>query len=344
MNQNRLADVGIKVKRSVNIFFLVVVIIGALCFCPARLRSQESSTTDSGYVGSSNCRRCHEQFYRLWAPSHHGLAMQACTIEFTQKNLKPQAEPILVNGMKYRFVVQSDKIFVFEQGAAKEKEYPVLYALGGKNVYYFLTKLDKGRLQVLPVAYDVHAGSWFDTAASAVRHFVDQPDSPYHWTDYPYTFNTSCYGCHVSQLANTYNLKTDTYSTTWKEPGINCETCHGPGQQHIDIAESTPDANDVDNWGLVVVTPKHGFTVHQTNAACSNCHAKMSPLTSDFKPGNDFFQDYDLISYENPDYYPDGRDLGENYTYTSWRQSPCSKASRLNCLTCHTSSARTRGQ
>lgn len=268
--------------------------------------------------------------------------MQACTIEFTQKNLKPQAESILVNGMKYRFVVRSDKIFVFEQGAAKEKEYPVLYALGGKNVYYFLTKLDKGRLQVLPVAYDVHAESWFDTAASAVRHFVDQPDSPYHWTDYPYTFNTSCYGCHVSQLANTYNLKTDTYSTTWKEPGINCETCHGPGQQHIDIAESTPDANDVDNWGLVVVTPKHGFTVHQTNAACSNCHAKMSPLTSDFKPGNDFFQDYDLISYENPDYYPDGRDLGENYTYTSWRQSPCSKASRLNCLTCHTSSGRYR--
>ena len=27
--------------------------------------------------------------------------------------------------------------------------------MGGKNVYYFLTALDRGRLQTLPVAYDV---------------------------------------------------------------------------------------------------------------------------------------------------------------------------------------------
>ena len=60
------------------------------------------------------------------------------------------------------------------------------------------------------------------------------------WQEYPYTFNTSCYGCHVSQLATNYDLKTDSYATTWKEPGINCETCHGPSEAHNDAMRKLP--------------------------------------------------------------------------------------------------------
>lgn len=268
--------------------------------------------------------------------------MQPCTPEFAEKNLKEQIKAIVIEEMSYRFIMKPDRVFVVESGPEHEKEYPVLHAMGGKNVYYFLTELDKGRLQVLPVAFDVRTDAWFDTAASAVRHFVGQPDEPYHWTDYPYTFNTSCYGCHVSQLVSTYDLKTDTYKTVWNEPGINCETCHGPAEKHIEIANAAADPNLVDDWAMPVITPKHGYTADQTNSTCSNCHAKMSPLTQDFKPGSDFFQHYDLVTYEHDDYYPDGRDLGENYTYTSWRQSPCVKASDLNCVTCHTSSGRYR--
>ena len=43
-----------------------------------------------------------------------------------------------------------------------------------------------------------------------------------------------------------------------------------------------------------------------------------------------------------PDFYPDGRDLGENYTYTPWRSSPCVKSGQLDCVHCHTSSGRYR--
>jgi tetratricopeptide (TPR) repeat protein len=328
-----------------NIIYVVVsaAAIVVLWFsCTTIQKQQKPLAAESGYVGSSDCRPCHERFYQLWAPSHHGLAMQPCTPEFAEKNLKPQKQDIVVQGLQYRFVMQPDRTFVTETGPNQKNEYPVLHAMGGKNVYYFLTELERGRLQVLPVAYDVRTDAWYDMAASAVRHFVEQPDSPYHWTDYPYTFNTSCFGCHVSQLTNQYDLKTDTYNTVWKEPGINCETCHGPAQKHIEIAKANPDANSVEDWGLVVVTPKYGFTSGQTDAACSGCHAKMSPLGTDFKPGSDFFESYDLVTYENPDYYADGRDLGENYTYTSWRQSPCVKAGNLNCLTCHTSSGRYR--
>ena len=32
--------------------------------------------------------------------------------------------------------------------------------------------MERGRLQVLPVAYDVNRKEWFDTAGSAMRHFI----------------------------------------------------------------------------------------------------------------------------------------------------------------------------
>jgi len=38
---------------------------------------------------------------------------------------------------------------------------------------------------------------------------------------------------------------------------------------------------------------------------------------------------YDLAALEHPDFYPDGRDLGENYTYTLWLMSPCVQSGRL---------------
>jgi len=59
----------------------------------------------------------------------------------------------------------------------------MVHGLGGKNVYYFLTPMERGRLQTLPVAYDVRKKEWFDTAASGVRHFPGQPDKPVDWKD-----------------------------------------------------------------------------------------------------------------------------------------------------------------
>ena len=304
--------------------------------------ADSAAAMQTGYTGSSSCRACHERFYELWATSHHGLAMQTYTSGLGKDKLAPQADDIVVKKRAYRFVMKDDGAVVTETGPGIQKEYPVLYTMGGKNVYYFLTELDKGKLQVLPTAYDLNKKQWYDTAASGVRHFADAPDSPYHWTDYPYTFNTSCYSCHVSQMVNTYDLATDTYTTAWKESGINCETCHGPAEKHLQIAAAHPDGKGVEDWAMPIITPKYGYTAHQTNATCSNCHAKMSPLNANFKPGDDFFQHYDLVTYESRDYYPDGRDLGENYTYTSWRQSKCMRNSDLHCLTCHTSSGRYR--
>ena len=303
------------------------------------LRGAGSST--GTYTGSVSCRKCHEKFYQLWAPSHHGLAMQPYTAELARKKLTPQKEDIVVGDHRYRADISGDTGWVIERGPEGEKKYLIDHAMGGKNVYYFLTAMDRGRLQTLPVAYDVNKKAWFDTAKSGVRHFPGHSDdAPLNWKDWQYTFNTACYGCHVSQISTNYDLKTDTYHTVWKEPGINCETCHGPAEEHIRVCEAAPKGTVPKD--LKITRGGRDFTKEQNNAICSSCHAKAFVLTDTFMPGDKFFDHFGLVTLENPDYYPDGRDLGENYTYTTWLMSPCVKSGQIDCLHCHTSSGRYR--
>ena len=140
---------------------------------------------------------------------------------FAEEALTFRHEGLEIGSRRYRAVIDGGDGYIVEGSPDGEKRYPIAHVLGGKNVFYFLTPLDRGRLQTLPLAYDVHEKLWFDTAASGLRHIADEP---VHWRDPAYTFNTSCYRCHVSQLRLNYDLATDTYRTTWSEPGINCET------------------------------------------------------------------------------------------------------------------------
>jgi tetratricopeptide (TPR) repeat protein len=318
---------------------LKIALLFLLSFGMARPQSSDASS--AGYAGSRSCIECHERFYHLWSTSFHGLAMQPYSRRFAATKLSPQKGEVLIGKFGYRADISGSDGWIDEKGPGGRKRYRIEHALGGKNVYYFLTRMENGRLQTLPLAYDVKKKQWFDMAASGVRHFPGrEPGRPVDWKDWPYTFNTACYSCHVSQVSTNYDLATDTYDTRWREPGINCETCHGPSEAHNQLFQSLPqDAPPPADPKIIRVKT---FTPDQHNDSCSTCHAKASALTATYRPGERFFDHFDLVTLESPDYYPDGRDLGENYTLTSWRMSPCAQKSSLHCVTCHTSSGRYR--
>lgn len=300
--------------------------------------SQRLPTSSSQLTGSSSCRECHEPFYEKWATSYHGLAMQPFTADLAAR-LKPLSEPITVRDNRYRVELAGHKGWVVESGSGGEQRYSIEHALGGKNVFYFLTPLERGRLQVLPVAYDVCRQEWFDTTGSAARGLMHFEDEVLDWRAPQLTFNTSCHGCHVSQFSSNYDPQTDTYHSVWSEPGINCETCHAAAGEHVKLFRELPPGQKPDD--IRIISTKK-FSTEQLNALCAPCHAKAAALTSSFRPGDRYFDNYDLVGPEHSDFYPDARDLGENYTYTSWRMSPCVKSGQLSCLHCHTSSGRYR--
>jgi tetratricopeptide (TPR) repeat protein len=303
----------------------------------ARLAGTSAPPSPSPLAGSQSCRSCHAVFFQKWSTSFHGLAMQPHTGDFARDRLTPQEKPIAIGSRRYRAIVGTGADHVEETGPEGRKTHAIVQVLGGKNVCYFLTPLDRGLLQVLPVAYDVKRREWFATAASAVRHFEGVPNEELDWTDRAYTFNTSCFSCHVSQLATNYEPATDSYRTVWAEPGVSCETCHGPAAEHVKAFEGLAPGVLPRDWKIVSVK---ALSKEQRTDLCASCHAKASPLWTAFRPGDRFFDHFDLTTLENPDYHPDGRDLGENYTLTSWRMSPCARSGGIDCVHCHTSSGR----
>ena len=341
----------------------VVAAGAAACAAALLLVVRPFATAERGFTGSRSCRSCHAEFYRKWSTSHHGLAMQPYTEALARTNLvpppglrpglqsqavgisaeapgrrpglQPQAAGIKIGSKNFRYVLEQG--VVRETGPAGTRDYPIAHVMGGKNVYYLLTPLERGKLQVLPVGYDVQKKSWYDVPGSGVRHFVGRQDEALDWTDRLYTFNTACFGCHVSQLATRYDLAADTYRTTWTEPGINCETCHGPGAEHVAVCRAAPTNRPPRD---VKIIRTKTMTHAQRNDLCAACHARLAPLTAAFKPGERYYDHFDLIALEHADFYPDGRDFGENYTMTGWGLSPCARAGQLDCLHCHTSSGR----
>lgn len=317
-------------------------LLASFLFVAAQHSSALEFTEQGEYMGSSSCFSCHERFYELWSTSHHGKAMQAFSSTFA-RTLVPMNEPVQIGESKFMVELNETGGVLQQTGASGDATtYPVLHALGGKNVYFFLVPLDKGKLQVAPLAYNVHSKTWYDSTGSMVRHFNDGiEDSPLEWTDRMMTFNTACHDCHISQLEKNYDPVTDSYQTTWIEAGINCEVCHGPAEAHVQAAEAAAAAGE-ELQDMKLIRFHEDLDMARRDATCAPCHAKMVPLSDTFTPGELFFDHYDLIGYESHDFYPDGRDLGENYTQTGWMANPCVQSGQLECIHCHTSSGRFR--
>ena len=319
------------------VFFLVILVMS----CTQR---KNTHVTETDFSGSESCIECHANFYDLWSQSFHGKAMQPVNAGFVREYSLKNSGNIPVEDTHYEMVTVDSVMVMYEKEGDKIlNTYPIEWSLGGHNVFCFLTPLDKGKLQTIPLAYDMNRETWFNYPESAVRHFVEeeQEDEALPWKDAMYTFNTGCYSCHVSQLSTNFDLQSETYSTTWREAGINCETCHGPGGEHIKIFKNLKEGEEAENVGLIVTTT---FTQEQHNASCAPCHAKMNPITPSYMPGDKFFDNYNITTLEDPDFYPDGRDLGENYTMTGWMMNPCLPESEIHCVTCHTSSGRDRNK
>ena len=293
-----------------------------------------ASKPERMYSGSASCRECHERFYKLWEPSHHGKALQPWSADLAA-HIPEHTEAIEVEGKLYQAFITPERGWITEDGT---NEYDIVYTLGGKNYYNLLTLLPDGRLQVLPIFYDVRNQMWENTTMSMLRHFDDgRTDAPLEWRDSMLTFNAACFSCHVSQIDSNYDPETDTYATTWNEPGISCESCHGPSSEHIRVCEEAPKGTVPENLEIIGWWE---MSREARDSACAGCHTKGGPISDSFETGEEYWDHYDLTTFEHADYYADGRDLGENYTMGSWWLSPCVKKSDLACTHCHTSSGR----
>ena len=282
----------------------------------------------STFVGSKKCMDCHKKEYDKWLNSHHDLAMDVANETTVLGDFENAVFQYF--GVTSRFFRKDNRFFVQTHGpGGKMGEYEVKYTFGIYPLQQYLVPFPGGRLQCLPMAWDVKKKKWYHL-------YPDEPIDPgdwLYWTNAGQNWNGMCAECHSTNLKKNYDIESDTYQTTWSEIDVGCEACHGPGSHHVEWAELPDMARpQVKNDGLVVKTS--GLRSRDLVELCAPCHARRAIL-GDYTHAEPDLLDSMLPSLLTPElYFPDGQILDEVYVYASFTQSKMYHRD-VRCSDCH---------
>ena len=186
----------------------------------------------AAYVDNQLCLGCHQDQGRQWQQSHHAQAMAAPTEQTVRGDFNNTV--FKHQGVTTRFFKRGDKFMVRTDGPdGKLADFEVSYTFGVAPLQQYLIGLPGGRLQPLQIAWDSERRRWF--------HLLPHEKAPagdvLHWTGRYQTGNTMCIGCHTTGFEKRYDAAADTFASRWSEPNVSCQSCHGPGQRHVQWAQ-----------------------------------------------------------------------------------------------------------
>ncbi len=300
------------------------------------------------FIGSENCKRCHEAEYANWTGSHHDLAMQLPDEDTVLGDFDDAS--FVYNGVTTRFYRDGDRFMVRTDGEDGQlTDFPVAYVFGVYPLQQYLLPLSRGRLQALSIAWDARPASqggqrWYHLYPD---ESVDHSD-PLHWTGPYQNWNTRCAECHSTDVKKHYDPDSRSFDTRYAEIDVGCEACHGPGKRHRDLADKGALA-DVHGGGFPTALAQRGewsFPENENIArrdeplesraqvdSCGRCHARRGTL-GDYHYGADLLDTHRLSLPQSPLYYHDGQILDEVYVYGSFVQSKMHLAGVV-CSNCH---------
>jgi len=295
---------------------------------PLSISMKDNHEQAAEFTGSEACRDCHKKEYDNWSDSHHRWAMAPAS-ENTVLGDFDHAE-FTHFGQASRFYRRDGNYFVHIQGVdGKPEDFQITHTFGWYPLQQYLVSFPGGRLQCLPIAWDVVKQRWYHL-------YPDTPLDPgdwLYWTNNGQNWNGMCAECHATDLKKGYDYRTDTYATTFSEISVGCEACHGPGSAHVAWARLPEMGRPaVANHALAVRT--RDLTAGQQIDLCAPCHSRRMSMDDNIHRHADFL-DYGLPQILTEGlYYPDGQILDEVYVYGSFMQSKM-YARDVRCSDCH---------
>jgi tetratricopeptide (TPR) repeat protein len=298
------------------------------------------------FVGSEACASCHQREYEAWGRSTHGRA-----------GGKPSAERSIANfdGRPIRFadavVIPSvrDGRYQFEvrQVGRPARVFHVDGVVGGGHMVGggtqgFVSRFPDGTVRFLPFDIIRNEGVWFCNTGTRGRtgyHRITPTMRLSECGDWPPVrilgdeprFAT-CQQCHGSQIITTIDSSSHGYDTRFTSLSINCESCHGPGRRHIEIARSGRITSVADIGLRSLAT----LSKDESTQLCFQCHSLKNQLQPGYLPGKSFEQYYStkLAILGDEPLHPDGRvrtfAYQQNQSY-----SACYRNGAMTCTSCH---------
>ena len=312
------------------------------------------------YAGSDSCRGCHSAIYQSWSETGmtkmlRPYAPQNVIGDFQTDNqfyLGDEAEfqdgkIELRAGAKQtpfaRMVVRQGRhCFEIKQSDGAWHTYPVDYTIGSKFQQAYATRLPDGEIHVFPIQYSRVAKHWIN-----YWKIIDGPGSErtdvrtWEKLDKATSYQAICAVCHTSQLKNVKNGGFDVKNVQFKEPGVDCEMCHGPSAQHVaDMTLNEP-------YPKQALDPPVNFreiTSRDFLRICAQCHMQSALRTPgaagelNYSRSGQFFPANLSIpfgEFSRKGFYKDGRFRQTTFIVEALERSQCFRKGGVTCATCH---------
>lgn len=309
----------------------------------------------NGYVTSAACQSCHARNCDTWQSSFHSTMTQPATPAIVRGEFA--GTELVVAGRVYRLERRGDQFWAeFDDPdsspqAPRRIERLISLVTGSHHmqIYWYVTG-ETRLLGMLPIHYLLDERKWVPKDATLL--------TPPHSTLTSDTgrWNSRCVACHTTD-ARIRPLAEGGFDTEVSQFGISCEACHGPGEDHVAFRKEQRSGADP------IVNPAR-LPAGRSSQVCGVCHSFSSPKSHEedrrelergfsFRPGEvleetRFLERLDDESrrhlkqfvddpkaYLEQRFWPDGMVAVAGREYNGLVGSPCHRAGKLECVSCH---------
>lgn len=312
-----------------------------------------------GYVSSNACLACHPAQHASWHRSFHRTMTQFATAEAVKASF--QGERLEVQGGTVTLERRGDEFWMLvrphspEQGAPEDLRIGLV--TGSHHMQVFWARQGPGNVMAMvPYAYLLEDRRWVE----AVDTFLVDP----RFSLYPPgTWNLKCLSCHVT-AGQPGRGDDGEMQSRFAEIGIGCESCHGPGEEHV-----RKNGSPFRRYALAlaggadptIVNPRR-LSPRRSAEVCGQCHAVNALADRErylregtgFEPGKDLSahrpslvpgdpvgaphleaEKADSPTFFDGHFWPDGvvRVIGREWSGV--QISKCHTKGGMTCLSCH---------
>lgn len=310
------------------------------------LAISQARAEQSAFVGSDTCQSCHQAEHAIWQGSDHFKAMQLPTDESVLGDFANVE--VEFHAIKTRFFKTDDMFKVATTNTqGKNEVFDVKYTFGYYPLQQYLLYIGEGKLQAFNIAWDsrsVEEGGqrWFHLQPTENIN----PKHPFFWQRHFQNWNGRCAECHSTNLQKNFDVESNRYNTTYSEMNVACESCHGAGQQHVELAKSKQLKKSpmgfakplpaINTWSLrpgKSIAESTGKPLNDEIDMCGKCHSLRSPLTEESAKGG-YFDQYRIEGIRAPFYHDNGLIKEEVFVLGPFLQSKMYQAG-VTCSNCH---------
>lgn len=279
---------------------------------------------EHGYVGPQVCGECHSENHSGFVQTNHFRACREVREEDMPAGFTPETGRFdtAYPGLRFEMERQGEDFLLqtIQDSPSGEQRttsrFDLVLGAGGTFDDVFLHWRDDGWMYELPVVWLYPSDQW------AVSHF--DPHSP---GDHSRPLTARCLECHstwVEHVTGTANR----YRRRDKILGVTCESCHGPGGDHVGYHRSNPESVTAE----FIVHPGELERERQIEV-CSQCHSnamkRRGPAFS-YRPGKPLDESFRSVSTQ----HDEDDHVANQAKYM--QQSVCfQEDASMTCVTCH---------